>query len=248
MFETLYSEIHSLTDLKPNPKINSVFSKLYQSVISSDIWCVFCWEKKHTIQNICAEAEYEMEKYYAEKIINSELKIEDFIYIENYEKLALIEIESIKNQWIIPEKILYIWGWPLPLSAIFYAKFTQSKITILDNSLEAIQLGKQIIKILWLSDQISYEYWDANNYTSKQKYDFVSVASLVFTHSKIENILANIQKLSFEILHLRSAEWAREILYKKLPTNILEKYFTLVFQYHPQDEIINSIILLKKYE
>jgi len=39
-----------------------------------------------------------MEKYYAEKIINSELKIEDFIYIKNYEKLALLEIESIKNQ------------------------------------------------------------------------------------------------------------------------------------------------------
>jgi hypothetical protein len=70
----------------------------------------------------------------------------------------------------------------------------------------------------------------------------------VFTHSNIENILANIQKLSFEILHLRSADWARELLYKKLPTNILEKYFKLIFQHHPQDEIINSIILLKKYE
>jgi hypothetical protein len=39
-----------------------------------------------------------MEKYYVKKIINSELKIEDFIYIENYEKLVLLEIKSIKKQ------------------------------------------------------------------------------------------------------------------------------------------------------
>ena len=248
MFETLYNKLISLDNFSPNIHTNHLFSSLYNWVISWEFHCEYCENKKHTIQNICAEAEYEMEKYYAEKIINSELKIEDFIYIKNYEKLALLEIESIKNQWIIPEKILYIWGWPLPLSAIFYAKFTQSKITILDNSLEAIMLGKKIIEKLWVSDQISYEYWDANTFISEEKYDFVSVASLVFTHSNIENILANIQKLSFEILLLRSADWAREILYKKLPTNILKKYFKILFQYHPQDEIINSIILLKKYE
>jgi hypothetical protein len=38
-----------------------------------------------------------MEKYYAEKIINSELKIEDFLYIKNYQKLVELEIDNIKS-------------------------------------------------------------------------------------------------------------------------------------------------------
>jgi hypothetical protein len=38
-----------------------------------------------------------MEKYYAEKIINSKIKIEDFLYIKNYEKLVELELNNIKN-------------------------------------------------------------------------------------------------------------------------------------------------------
>lgn len=248
MFETLYQEIHSLTDLKPNPETNSVFSKLYQAVIQWKIWCEFCWEKKHTIQNICSEAEYEMEKYYAEKIINSKIKIEDFLYIKNYEKLVELELNNIKNFWKIPKKLLYIWGWPLPLTAILYAEKYGTKITLLDNSLEAILLGKQVIKSLWLQNKIIYKYSDAEEYFSLEKYDCISVASLVFTRSNLENILSNIQKINFDILLLRSAEWARELLYKKLPVEKIQNYFQPLVEIHPKNEIINSLLLFKKYE
>lgn len=248
MFESMYQEITSLQDLKPNIHTNTVFSKLYKAVIWWEFSGEYCEHKKHLLQNTCSRAEYEMEKYYAEKIINSELKIEDFIYIDNYEKLVELEIHALKNFWKIPQKMLYIWGGPLPLTAIWYAQIYDVKITILDNSLEAISLGKKVIQSLWLEHKIDYRYWDASNYDSDEKYDFISVASLVFTHTNLENILQNLQKFSFKTLLLRSSDGARELLYKKLPLHILEKYFKIVFQHHPKDEIINSIILLKKYE
>ncbi len=248
MFETLYNNLVSLQDLKPNKNTNFLFTQLYNWVISWEISCPFCDEKKHTIQNICARAEYEMEKYFAEKILSWEETLEDFPYLKNYEKLIDLEYQNIKEMGKDFTTLLFLWWWPFPVSAIFFAKKYNIKITPVDYSLEAISLWKKIIEKLWYSHLITYEYWDAQNFFSTEKYDVVSIASLVFTSSNLETILKNTHKLDFNILHLRSSEWQRELLYKKLPLDILQKYFQLLFLYHPKDEIINSILLFQKYE
>lgn len=247
MLNYLYNEIKSLKNYKPSLKVNDLFSKLYNFCIENDTlnYDLKIDEKICEFNNICAEAETEMEKYYSKNIKNiSDLK--NFIYYNNYETLSYLEY--INLNFVLKKsikKILFIWWWALPLTSIILALKYNIKSEIIDIDEESVKLSKNLVKNLWLERQISIKLQDAKSFSTTKNYDVIYIASLVFLDDT-EKILDNISKINSKLFLIRSVHWLRKVLYKEVDEKIISKYFNTKLIIHPKNEIINSIFVLDK--
>src|ERR1700690_2118580 len=95
--KSLYNQISKLQDLKPNKKTNELFSKLVSFAVSQKKNKLTSKELSK-LQLICSDAEYELEKFWASKIIASKHPKEEskkFPYNKNYKKLTQLEWLSL---------------------------------------------------------------------------------------------------------------------------------------------------------
>lgn len=248
MTEYFFDELSKIIDFKPWYKTNKIFWELCDYCISND-YDIEIDDKVLSINKYCSIWEYELEKYYSNIISqssNPKEKLKDFIYYDNYYKLTQLEyinftffINKVKN-------ILFIWWWPLPLSAIILANEYWIKSKIIDCSPEAVEISNKLIVSLWLDDMIQVVLWDANNYKDDSKYDICCVASLVFLQDSNNNLLKNIYNLKYDLLLTRTSSWTRELMYKKIDKKIIKKFFNIQAEVNPKNDIINSFILSTK--
>lgn len=248
MIDFYHKKLKNLKDLKPNSETNSIFSEL----------CSYCIEKDKNIKinkkvleinKICSKAEFELEKYRSEKIIKSEnpkKELQNFPYFENYKKLTKLEFLNCSFFEEKINEVLFIWWWPLPLSAIILVSEFGLKCKIIDLSSEAIELWKKLVEKIWLKEKIIFEKKDILDYKDEKNYDLIYGASLVFWGENQEKIIKNLKNLNFWKLLIRSSNWKRQLLYKKIDKNILKKHFKIELIVHPKNEIINSFIILNK--
>ncbi len=250
MIEKFYKKLKSLTDLKPKDEVNNVFSELCKYVVENDKKLKVN-KKILEINEICSKAEFEMEKFYSKKIANSQnpkQELKNFIYYQNYEKLTKLEFLNASFFEENIKEVLFVgWG-PLPLTAIILATNFQVNCKIVDYSEEAINLGERLIESLNLKEKISFVEKDILEYKDEKNYDLVYVASLVFGNDFQDEILKNISNLNFKKLLTRTSHGTRKLLYKKIKTKNLKKYFKKELIVHPKNEIINSFIILSKKE
>lgn len=243
-----FNESKKIKDFSPNKSSNIFFTNLVKYCIDNNYEVLDCDIKTH-LNNVCSLGEFELEKYYSKKIINSldpKSEIYKFVYYDNYEWLVNFEYETLSLYEQNIKNVLFIWWWPLPLTSIIFAKKYWIKSKIIDIDYDAVNLSRIIIEKLWLSDYIKIELSDAKTYTDSEHYDLCYVAWLVFNSDSHDVILDNISNLNFKILLTRTSHKTRELLYKKVNINILEKYFNPFLIKHPQWNIINSIILSTK--
>lgn len=102
------------------------------------------------LQNICSLAEEKMEKYWAQKIIDSKnprKTLSDFTYYVNYQKLTNLEYHLLLSQLSSLQKVLFVGSGALPLTAILLAK-QGIKATLVERDNEAYDLSSQLIKVL----------------------------------------------------------------------------------------------------
>ena len=221
MINNFYKRLKNLNDLKPNNETNELFSELCKYAIENNR-SLKIDKKILEINEICAKAEFEMEKFWAEKIINS------------------------KNSKIEIENVLFIGWWPLPLTAIILSKNFWVNCKIIDYNQEAINLAIKLVDKLGLKEKISFVKSDILDYSDTEKYDLVYWASLIFWNDNQENILKNIKNLNFSHILLRTSHKMRQLVYKKIDKKILKKFFKEELIVHPKNEIINSFIILTK--
>lgn len=252
MVNLILEELNSLEDLSPNPKTNSVFTKLYNYCVIWDNYWLKITDDVLKINQICAEAEYKMEIYYTNKIINSidpNNELKNFIYYKNYQDLAKLEYLNLDFFNNNIKNILFVWSWPLPLTAIVLAQKYNLKITLLDISKEAIELSKKLVKSLEIEKSFEFITWDITKFTSDNHYDIIFLASLVCQSTDNEIIFSHINKsLKYTNILVRTSSWIRQLLYKKVDIEIFKKYFKVLLKVSPKNEIINSFIIAKKYE
>ncbi len=67
----LYKELVALKNYRPSKRVNYLFTQLVQYVLNPESKNIFSKEKVQKLQKICQIAEYELEKYWAHKIIQS---------------------------------------------------------------------------------------------------------------------------------------------------------------------------------
>lgn len=245
----IYKELISIEDYKPSKKVNKLFSKIVDFVINGKGDIGLSVKKIKNMRRICGLAEYELEKYWAYKIIRSKLPnktIKDFPYFKNYELLTDLEWQTLiscdihKNHTIV-----FIGSGPLPLTAIMLVEKYYQKLVVVDSSKEACDISSKLIKKLGLQNKISVVCQDGAKYNNYSSFNTIFVAALAGVDENTKcRIFSKIKKCAPEDVHIlaRSSWGKRKMLYPPVPLNSY-KIFRLVTELRPIDTIINSMVI-----
>jgi nicotianamine synthase len=246
---SLKTEMESLGSLKPDEKVNKLFSHLVSCATSfteKDL------SYKNFFQEKAAFAEVEMEKFWAEKIITSADPKEtllSFWYYKNYLDLTKLEYGSLSlcHDHKKHKNILFVGSGPLPLTAFFLAKEFGCKVSVMDNNKESLEMSKKLFKKLGISDA-EFIFADAFTFRDYNKFETIFVAAMIESDKQSKedfiNMLGAVVKEHTHIL-VRSVFHNRELLYKKFDVT---KVFSLksVLEVRPKNEIVNSFHVFEK--
>lgn len=97
MLSKTIAAILALHDFRPSPIVNKLFSDLVSFAISSKERYNIAPDVLEKLQYACMHAEYELEKYWAEKIVKGEKQLQDFPYYENYKQLTRLEYKALQG-------------------------------------------------------------------------------------------------------------------------------------------------------
>jgi len=97
------------------------------------------------------------------------------------------------------DRVLCIGGGPCPLTAIYIHKFTGAHITVIDNNLDAVEIGKRFIKMMNLNSAITFVQSDGENF-DLHGFSMVHVALQVTPREKVISHLQNCAAPNVQIL------------------------------------------------
>jgi len=251
---TAIKETLELRDLVPSEHVNKVMTNLVNSVIYDKKTAVASIEPalQATIRTISSNAETEMEKYWAQVVIDAEKPheaLQDFPYIENYSELTERELRLASETGLTLDQsctALIIGSGPLPLSAFEIHKQTGAHIEHVDGSEEAIALSKAISAALQIDARFYCAMGDQVALTGT--YELVLIAALAGSSVEdkqriVNNILPHLAPNGRIII--RSAKGNRELLYPVIDAAKLTGV-RLLSEYHPTDHIINSVLIYER--
>ena len=247
-------EVLNLQELAPNEHVNRVMSQLVNSVISTKDLSALTLKPAlyNQIRNISAEAETEMEKFWARLIITSAnpySTLLTFPYLDNYTELTKRELGLVASSGLPIDKshkVLVIGSGPLPLSAYELHYQSGASIDHVDSSAEAIKLCKQTSQALGIDSQYFEAY--GHEVLLHKQYDLILIAALAGSTAQdkqqiLNNILPHLSDQGRIIV--RSARGSRELLYPAIAASDLTGV-RLLEEYHPSDYIINSVFVYGK--
>ncbi len=250
VIQDVYCKLCSLETYKPVHYTNAIMKDVYAIILTYkwDDYSPSSIEVANHIRQIMYQTEYEMEKDLANKIII--LWREEFFsfqYYKNYISLVCKERKSVSPYITTTNSVLFVWGWPVPFTAIILAQEYGISSVVIDNSLEAVQLSQKVVDSMGLWAYITIEHDDLKSHMSSKTYSCCYVASMVFHSDNHANLLTSL----FHIISpstplvLRSTHGKRKIFYRPIDDNILHMYFTIYDYYIPQwsEELINSFYL-----
>ncbi|XP_004495658.1 nicotianamine synthase-like [Cicer arietinum] len=260
----LYNQISNLDTLKPCKIVNTLFTKLVLTCMSPipniDVTklATNVQEIRSKLIILCGEAEGHLESHYSTILAshNNPLNhLNIFPYYTNYLKLSLLEF-NILNQHItnnVPKNVAFIGSGPLPLTSIVLATnylpstiFHNYDIDPLANSKASCLISSNPD----LSNRMLFHTNDILNVTNDLKeFEVVYLAALVGMNNEEKNkIIDHLGKYMAHgaLLMLRSAHGARAFLYPVVDTSDL-RGFEVLSIFHPTDEVINSVLIARKY-
>jgi nicotianamine synthase len=252
----IYENLSRTSNLIPSPYVNNNFSKLVSiaSKTSKKISKQILQNEKiisilNNLRKITAKGEYELEKFWAKKIIkNKKVQnlIKKFPYFYNYEIMIENEIMAIKNscQHHNEHRVLFVGSGPLPLTSILIKQKYNILVDNLDKDKQAINLSQQIIELLKLKEiqNINIDILKQKDFS---KYNIIIIAALVGNNEVEKNkIVKHIIKNAQENTHiiLRGVEGLGELLYSPVSDNIF-KYLKDVKKYDSPKGVINNVII-----
>jgi len=247
----IYEKISSLEDLNPSEYNNHLFSHLVSLVVNPGIKSNLNKSQIKSLRKICSEAEFYLERFWAEKIISSEdcwKELRNFPYYENYLQLTNLEWFALKGCKIHKnhKKVTFIGGGPLPLTAVILAKMHKCNVVVLEKNSEACKISKEVVKLLGLSEKIKIVLCAGEKYKEYNKSEIIILASLAGNSSKSKiKILKQIESFSADAhVLVRSSYGKREILYSPFNCRSFGNMERLM-EIRPFNNIINSLIILR---
>ena len=245
----------SLPQLTPSEEVNAAFTELVDAVVAHGEEPLLRDEDiRRQVQQRCAVAEGKLEQYWSRRITEADnpwAKLEEFPYHENYEKLTRREIELLGRTglWLCgcSSEVAMIGSGPLPLTGWWLHRLTGARITHVDASDEAIELSRGLATALdWpcefmtgLGQSVALD---------EGRYDAIYVAGLAGeTLAEKQAIVDHVRpalKPDGRLL-ARGAYGARTLLYPGFDADALENV-QLIEEYHPTDEVINSVFVYKQ--
>lgn len=244
----IYRQIVSLGDYKPSEKVDRLFSALVLKAVDHSDIDMLTKKECGCLQKICSHAEYEMEKHWAKKIISDDKSLADFPYYENYINLTRLEWNALSScSDHTRHAVLFVGSGPLPMTAIILAIKHKTKVTIIDNDLDAIKLSRKVIGKLGLRHMINILHADGNSFNGYEDFNVIFVAALAGTNPKQKkNIFKYISRKASKKCHVvaRSSWGKRKLLYPPLPRSIYS-LFKPIIEISPYNEIVNSVVIFE---
>ncbi|CAK7329226.1 unnamed protein product [Dovyalis caffra] len=257
----IHASISKLGSLRPSKQVNGLFSNLVKLCIppsSIDITALpeEVQAMRESLINLSGHAEGLLELEFATFLIKTTRPMDNlnlYPYYGNYVKLANIENRILNESMVVqPKKVAFVGSGPMPLTSFIMAKH-HMKSTHFDNfdiNKAANDVARQIVASdAELEKRMKFETCDIMEVKEAlREYDCIFLAALVGM-SKVHKVkvLGHIRKYMKEggVLLVRSAKGARAFLYP-----VVEEQdflgFELLSIFHPTDEVINSVVLLRK--
>ena len=241
---SLCSRAKKLASYEPSEEVNAFFSELCEFARDKidyelDFDPIFVSDEVKDLQQVCAVAEGEMEKFWSKKIQfaqDPQKMLKSFIYYQNYEDLTGLEYALLASQNAGFGKVLFVGSWALPLTAIILAQDWWVCSVLIERDDEAVELSRGLVQALGLEDKITIKKTDFLAYFEDDSdYDAVILASLLFTHL--------VKNIKFKNCLVRTVRGMRQLLYKKVDEKLLEKYLKPELLVDPQNHILNSMLL-----
>lgn len=247
--EEIYHKIVALKDLTPSDEVNALFTRLVGEAVETRKPHSLKSDQVERLQVISSDAEYEMEKYWANEIIASadpHSKLQEFPYIQNYHELTKLEIQSLNGCTDHEEhRFLFIGGGPMPLTAIAMALDFGIKSVVIDTDREAVELSAKLVEKIGLADFIDIRHVSGEDFDYSD-FNVIFVAALAGLQKEVKDKIFNqIKKTAKKGTHIlaRSSWNNREVLYKPLDDQIYS--FKPIIKVDPYNDIVNSIVIMK---
>jgi nicotianamine synthase len=246
----IFDRILKLESLKPSTETNDAFFELV-SFCSNNKQVSLKSNQIKKLRELSSHAEYEMEVYWAKRIIaskNGEKELQKFWYFKNYEQLVDLEYSNISSLYKKIKKVLFVGGGPLPLTAILLHKKYGVKCTILEKDAESHRIATLLLQKLNLTEAIKVTNIHAEDYSGYNSFNLIYLAAMVgedeASKTKIISLLhTKINK--GKVLVCRSSHGTRKLLYTPIAKELL-KEINPVLEVRPYNSIINSFFILQK--
>ncbi|KAK9275834.1 hypothetical protein L1049_023106 [Liquidambar formosana] len=257
----IHASICKLESLRPSKQVNSLFTHLVNlctlpssidiSALPQEVQLM-----RESLINLCGRAEGLLELEFSTFSIQILCPINNlnlFPYYGNYVKLASLEYKILSENGVVqPKKVAFIGSGPLPLTSIIMA-IHHMKSTHFDNfdiDEQANNVARQIVATDGeLEKRMKFMTRDIMEVREKlEEYDCIFLAALVGMNKEEKvKIIGHVRKYMKEggILLVRSAKGARAFLYPVVEEDDLLGFEVLSI-YHPTNEVINSVVLVRK--
>ncbi|GAY54368.1 hypothetical protein WN944_007692 [Citrus x changshan-huyou] len=259
----LYEQISGLESLKPCKDVNMLFTNLVVTCMPPNYpidvtkLCQSVQDIRSKLIRLCGEAEGLLESHFSSILASFENPIANlniFPYYSNYIKLSQLEFNILTQHCSrFPTKIAFIGSGPLPLTSIVLA-INHLTTTCFDNYDIDPSANSKALSLVSsdpdLSTRMFFHTTDIMNVSSALKdYEVVFLAALVgMDKDEKIRVIDHLAKYMAPgaLLMLRSAHGARAFLYPVVdPSDLLG--FEVLSVFHPTDEVINSVVLARKY-
>jgi nicotianamine synthase len=230
---SLVDALASLQSLKPCPEVNQLFGRLVSLCIkpyTSSLALQVLQNKQiqlliPRLRQFCSEGEGELERYWANAILEQCHGLAEFPYYSNYEDLCCLELSNILAVLpcrspikAAPAAIAFIGSGPLPLTSFIIADYLPGAIIHnIDIDPSAIELSSALAGLLRYDDRLTFQLECATaSSSSLADFDIVYLAALVGTSmtekmSVIKSVTLRMRKDA--LLCVRSAAGLRGLLY-----------------------------------
>ncbi|MFS7986173.1 putative nicotianamine synthase [Helianthus anomalus] len=261
----IYDKLSRLESLKPSKDVDNLFTELVNTCIphfSINIATLPAniQEIRSKLIRLCGQAEGHLEAHFS-TIIGS-LKnplhhLNLFPYYSNYLKLSLLEYNILNRHYSTtaqaPKQVAFVGSGPLPLTSIVMASYHLKETTFHNYDIDP--MANSMASCLVTSDEdlskrMVFHTADIMDVTDELKqYDVLFLAALVGMDIDLKaKVIEHLAKYMApgSILMLRSAHGARAFLYPVVDPQVLQGFDVLSI-FHPDDDVINSVVIARKY-
>ncbi|PIA61105.1 hypothetical protein AQUCO_00300551v1 [Aquilegia coerulea] len=258
----IYDNISRLETLKPSKDVNMLFTQLVlicmpPNPIDVTKLCKRVQDMRSKLIRLCGEAEGLLESHFSTLLGSFDNPLDHiniFPYYSNYLKLSLLEFTILgKHCSHVPSRVAFIGSGPLPLTSIVLASLHLRTTSFhnydIDESANSLALNL-VSADPDLSNRMFFHTIDIMDVSKELKdYDVVFLAALVGMDkeekTRVVNHLAKYMAPGAYLM-LRSAHGARGFLYPIIDPCDL-RGFEVLSVFHPTDEVINSVVIARKY-
>ncbi|KAF4359774.1 hypothetical protein F8388_008336 [Cannabis sativa] len=258
----IHTNISKLESLRPSKQVNALFTQLVNlctipSTIDVRVLPQDLQLKRESLINLCGQAEGLMELEFSTFITKTPKPLNNlnlFPYYGNYIKLAKMEYNILaENGSTSPKKVAFVGSGPMPLTSLVLAN-KHMKTTHFDN-FDLDEKANRLARRIVASDE---ELEKRMKFVTKDvmelkeclgEYDCIFLAALVgLSRDEKVKILGHLRKYMKEggLLLVRSANGARAFLYPIVEVEHDLVGFEVLCVFHPNDEVINSVVLVRK--